>query len=72
MTKEQQALEALNRYSKLVLGDYGSVTTTTGQQKNSGTSVLGGVTSGASLGASIGGTPGAIIGAVGGGLLSLL
>ena len=69
--EEQRALEALNRYNQLIQGDYGGVTTTTGQQ-NTGSTVLGGISAGATLGATLGGTPGSIIGAVGGGLLSLL
>ena len=72
---QQKELAALNAYSQLIQGDYGSVTTTTGKQE-AGTSKLGGFASGAaagaSMGASIGGPWGALIGGIGGGLLSFL
>lgn len=72
---QQKDISALNAYSQLIQGDYGSVTTTTGKQEAE-TSKLGGFASGAaagaSAGASIGGPWGALIGGIGGGLLSFL
>ena len=72
---QQKELAALNAYSQLIQGDYGSTTTTTGKQEAE-TSRLGGFASGAaagaSMGASIGGPWGALIGGIGGGLLSFL
>ena len=72
--ERQQALAALNSYSQLIQGNYGSSTTTTGQQASS-TGRLGGFASGAaagaSMGATLGGPWGALIGGIGGGLLGL-
>ena len=71
---QQKALAALNAYSQLIQGDYGSVNTTSTEE--GGGSKLGGFVSGAatgaSAGASIGGPWGALIGGVGGGILGLL
>ena len=64
-------ITALNNYQHLVSGNYGSTTTTSGQQATTSTGALGNMVTGAALGSSIGGMPGAIVGALGGGLLSL-
>ena len=72
--EQQKELSALNAYSQLIQGDYGSVNTTSTEE--GGGSKLGGFFSGAatgaSAGASIGGPWGALIGGVGGGILGLL
>ena len=69
---QQKELSALNAYSQLIQGSYGSVNTTSTEE--GGGSKLGGfvsgAASGAAAGASIGGPWGALIGGIGGGLLS--
>lgn len=68
---QQAPITALNNYQRLVSGQYGGTTTTSGQKSGTGSGALGNMVKGAALGSSIGGLPGSIIGAVGGGLLSL-
>ena len=75
--EQQKDVIALNNYSQLIQGDYGSSSSsTTWQDAGTGTSRLGGFISGAGAGASMGGSLagpwGALIGGIGGGLLSFL
>lgn len=72
--ESQQPLTALSNYNQLIQGSYGGTSTTTGQQRNNG-STLGNVLGGGLTGASIGSMFGPIgtgVGAVAGGLLGLL
>jgi hypothetical protein len=72
--ESQQPLTALSNYNQLIQGSYGGTSTTTGQQRNNG-STLGNMLGGGLTGASIGSMFGPIgtgVGAVAGGLLGLL